>query len=117
VIIHDSRKTKRGIRWPWVSRTAYDLVIEERDRLRLQNDEWLDHARRVQRRKSGMTELPPQPREPQQPIPSSLTYVIDKYESEHVRQNLRNSARIAHHREGRAWSEIQAELESSVGIG
>ena len=115
MIIHDSRKTKRGIRWPWVSRTAYDLVIEERDRLRAQNDEWLDHARRVSRREKGMTELPPQPRKPQEPIPSSLNYIIDKFGSEQVRQNLRNNARIAHHRGGKAWSEITAELETSIG--
>ena len=105
----------KGIRSPWVSRTAYDLVIEERDRLRAQNDEWLDHARRVSRRENGMTELPPQPRKTREPIPSSLTYIIDKYDSEHIRQNLRNSARIAHHREGKAWSEIAAELETSIG--
>ena len=104
-----------GIRSPWVSRTAYDLVIEERDRLRAQNDEWLDHARRVSRREKGMTELPPQPRKPQEPIPSSLNYIIDKFGSEQVRQNLRNNARIAHHRGGKAWSEIVAELETSIG--
>jgi hypothetical protein len=103
------------VKWPLVSRAVYDLVIEERDRLRAQNDEWLDHARRVSRRENGMTELPPQPRKPREPIPSSLTYIIDKYDSEHIRQNLRNSARIAHHREGKAWSEIAAELETSIG--
>ena len=103
------------MRLPWVSRTAYELLLDERDRLRGKNDAWEDHIRRVTRSKEGMTELPTERKQPSEPIPSSLNHIIDKFDSEHTRQGLRNSARLAHHRNGRAWSEIQAELESSVG--
>jgi hypothetical protein len=102
------------MRLPWVSRTAYELLLDERDRLRSKNDAWEDHIRRVTRSKQGMTELPAERKRPAEPIPSSLSYIIDKFDSEHTRQGLRNSARLAHHREGKAWSEIQAALESSV---
>ena len=102
------------MRLPWVSRTAYELLLDERDRLRAKNDSWEDHIRRVTRSKQGMAELPAERKQAPEPIPSSLSYIIDKFDSEHTRQGLRNSARLAHHREGRAWSEIQAELESSV---
>lgn len=100
---------------PWVSRTAYELLLDERDRLRDKCDAWEDYTRRVTRSKQGMAELPAERRQPQEPLPSSLNHIIDKYDSEYTRQGLRNSARLAHHREGKAWSEIQAELESSVG--
>jgi hypothetical protein len=103
------------MRLPWVSRTAYELLLDERDRLRDKNDSWEDHIRRVTRSGQGMTELPAERKQPPEPIPPALNHIIDKFDSEHTRQGLRNSARLAHHREGKAWSEIQAELEHSVG--
>ena len=103
------------MRLPWVSRTAYELLLDERNRLRAKADAWEDHSRRVTRSKQGMAELPAERKQPLEPIPSSLNRLIGKYDSEYTRQGLRNSARLAHHREGKAWSEIQAELESSVG--
>lgn len=103
------------MRWPWVSRTAYDLLLNERDRLRVKNDTWEDHVKRVERKDRGMTELPTKKKEPMEPIPSDLAYVIDKFASETTRQSLRNQARIARTREGKAWSEIKAQLEASLG--
>ena len=103
------------MRLPWVSRAAYELLLDERDRLRAKNDAWEDYSRRVARSKQGMAELPAERKQAPEPIPPSLNRIIDKYDSEHTRQGLRNSARRAHHRNGRAWSEIEAELEASVG--
>tara|TARA_R110002074_G_scaffold3352_2_gene17944 strand:- start:3660 stop:3971 length:312 start_codon:yes stop_codon:yes gene_type:complete len=103
------------MKWPWVSRMAYDLIVEERDRLRAKNDSWEDHVRRTDRKEKGMTELPAQKKAPPEPIPPDLAYVIDKFSSETTRQLLRNQARIAHSREGKKWSEIRAELEASLG--
>jgi hypothetical protein len=101
--------------WPWVSRLAYNLLVEERDRLRAKNDSWEDHVRRIDRKDKGMTELPVEKKAPTEPIPPDLAYVIDKFSSETTRQSLRNQARIAHQRENKKWSEIQAELEASLG--
>ena len=103
------------MRWPWVSRTAYDLLLDERDRLRAKNDNWEDHMRRVERKDRGMTELPTERRKPVEPMPPELERVIEKFSSETIRQSLRNQARIARVREGKPWSRIQAELESSLG--
>jgi|TARA_R110000744_G_scaffold111935_1_gene210127 anti-sigma-K factor RskA len=103
------------MRLPWVSRTAYELLLDERDRLRAKADAWEDHSRRVTRSQQGLTELPAGRKKAHEPLPSSLSRIISKFDSEHTRQGLRNSARLAHHREGKAWSEIQAELEHSVG--
>jgi hypothetical protein len=103
------------VRWLWVSRAAYDLLLDERDRLRAKNDGWEDHVRRVERKDRGMTELPTKRREPMEPMPPELEYIIDKFSSETTRQSLRNQARIARVREGKPWSKIQSELESSLG--
>ena len=100
--------------WPWVSRAAYDLLLDEGDRLRGKNDNWEDHVRRTERKDRGMTELPTKKKEPMEAIPSDLDYVISKFDSESTRQLLRNQARIARVREGKAWSEIQAELVASL---
>ena len=97
-----------------MSRTAYDLLLDERDRLRAKNDSWEDHMRRVERKDRGMTELPTIRREPVEAMPPDLERVIDKFSSETIRQSLRNQARIARVREGKPWSRIQAELESSL---
>ena len=102
------------MRLPWVSRTAYDLLLNERDRLRAKNDTWEDHVRRVERKDRGMTELPTKKKEPIESIPSAVARVIDRFSSETTRQLLRNQAKIARVREGKTWSEIQAELEASV---
>ena len=50
------------MRWPWVSRLAYETVVSERDRLRAQNDELVDHFKRVDRVANGMTERKIEPR-------------------------------------------------------
>ena len=97
-----------------MSRTAYELLLDERDRLRDKNDAWEDHTRRVERKDRGMTELPAKRREPVEDMPPELERVIDKFSSATIRQSLRNQARIARVREGKPWSKIQAELESSL---
>lgn len=55
--------------WPWVSRLAYNVVREENDRLRTQNDGLIDHLTRMDRREHGLGETQPsaKPREPMSP--------------------------------------------------
>jgi len=103
------------VRLPWVSRTAYELLLDERDRLRDKNDSWEDHIRRVERKDRGMTELPVERKEPVEAMPPALERVINKFSSEAIRLSLRNQARIARVRDGKPWSKIQAELESNLG--
>ncbi len=99
---------------PWVSRTAYELLLDERDRLRAKNDGWEDHIRRVERKDRGMTELPAKRKETVDPMPPELERIINKFSSETIRQSLRNQARIARVREGKPWSRIRSELEASL---
>tara|TARA_Y100000310_G_scaffold273098_1_gene288399 strand:- start:12245 stop:12580 length:336 start_codon:yes stop_codon:yes gene_type:complete len=79
------------MRWPWVSRHAYDLVVE-------QNTKMLDELLRLRRREAGMPEQPrPDPRpEAQQPaeIPDEIEALINEFQSEGVRVVLREQYRI-----------------------
>src|SRR3989304_2331887 len=43
--------------WPYVSRRAYDLLVDERDRLRARNDELTDHLVRLARTTNGLRGL------------------------------------------------------------
>lgn len=77
--------------WPWVSRTAYDLVVE-------QNTKMLDELLKIRRREAGMPEHPrPEPRpEAQEPvdIPDEIEELIMDFQSEGVRVVLRDQYRI-----------------------
>lgn len=102
------------MRWPWVSRIAYDLLLDERDRLRAKNDNWEDHVRRVKRKEKGMTELPAEKKVPLEPIPGEIERIIQKFGSEATRQGVRNNVLMARHRQGQPWSKIQQTLENSL---
>ena len=100
--------------WPFVSRTAYDIAMDWNRELREKNDRWEDHVRRITRKQEGMTEVPREPKKPVEPIPVELERVIMRFASEQTRTDIRNHARIAHHRDDKEWSEIQHELEASL---
>lgn len=96
--------------WPWVSRRAYDVVIDERDRLREQNDALLDHIRRVDRIEHGVPELPRQPRPAFEPMPQELLHYINSYGDERFQKMQRDEAYKRHHKLGQPWSRIMAEV-------
>ena len=79
------------IHWPWVSRLAYDLVVE-------QNSKMLDELLKIRRREAGMPEQPrPSPRlEAQGPIdiPDEVEDLISGLQSESLRNGLREQYRI-----------------------
>ena len=102
------------MKWPFISRTAYDLLINERDRMREQVDDLQDHVQRITRRQEGMTESPREAKRPIEAIPPELEAIIMRFGSEQTRTDMRNQARISRHRDARAWSEITAELEESL---
>ncbi len=101
--------------FPWVSRTAYDMVLAWNEELRTKNDAWEDHIKRIDRREHGLTELPVEKKEPADvAIPSNILRIINRFGNEQTRKGMRNDVLIARNRGGKAWSEIEAELEASV---
>ncbi len=97
--------------WPWVSRLAYDVVVE-------QNTKMLDELLKIRRREAGMPEHPrPAPRpEAQEPaeIPDEVEELICEFQSEGVRVILREQycIRVAN---GSTPEKLYSELMRQLG--
>jgi len=97
------------IHWPWVSRLAFEQVASERDRLRVQNDQLLDHLRRVDRAEHGMSEVPREPRQPQEPMPKSLRAYFNGFADQRMAKMMRDAAYAQHIKQGVPWPDIERE--------
>lgn len=105
------------MRLPWVSRLAYELVLDERNRLRAQNDSLVDALGRIGRAKSGLPESVRPAPEPQaqRPVelPDSIEVLIQGFASEAIRDSLREQARMLY-AAGNPWSSIEASIAISL---
>lgn len=120
------------MKWPWVSRRAYDLLVEQNMALRREsetgqvsldtfelaietlgdlkesNRQWADHARRIERREHGMSELAREPRTPAQleTMPQELReYIASFRDSPGIRKSMKAVA-FQRHSAGESWDEI-----------
>lgn len=94
------------MRWPWVSREAYELVLA-------QNTKMLDELLRIRRREAGMPEQPrsaPRPAaQGQVMIPDEIEEIICQFSSEGVRVVLREQYRLRV-ANGSTSTQLQSEL-------
>jgi hypothetical protein len=60
------------MKWPWVSRRAYDAVIDQKDVLLDQNSKLIEHLSRKSRFEAGMSETPRAPVKVREPMPEVL---------------------------------------------
>lgn len=101
---------QRCMRLPWISRLAYEAVLSERDRLREQVDDLLEHLQRVDRVEHGMSELPRQPRPEIEPIPGKLDAYIEGFEAPpQVKAEMRREAR-RRRAKGQSWDGIAKQV-------
>jgi len=100
------------IRWPWVSRRAYDVLVDERDRLRTQNDMLLDHVKRIDRTEHGLGELPRPQRPVVDPMPTELRKHIEGFADPRVRKTIRDQC-YRRHASGVKWSVITKYVMSN----
>jgi iron-sulfur cluster repair protein YtfE (RIC family) len=98
------------MKWPWVSRLAYEILRDERDRLREQNDGLMEHLKRVDRVEHGMTELPREPKRVLEPMPQELVEFINEHASPHIRREMRNQAFKRYHSKGESWAQIMRDV-------
>ena len=89
----------------WVSRTAFKLVMDERDRLREQNDELMDSLTRIRRKESGMPETHVRQRALDEDLPPEVLQYIRGFDSEIMQANVEEDVRRAR-RTGTGWAEI-----------
>lgn len=96
---------------PFVSRLAYALLLDERDRLRAQNDKLMEAVVALQRKNFGMREAPPTPTRAKDPewmteeFPPELRQIIDGYESQAIKDSIEIDVRNAR-RQGAPFTEI-----------
>jgi len=97
------------MKWPWVSRRAFDMVTDERDRLRAQNESLIDALTRMQRFQMGMTEKPKENGRKMEPMPAPLKAHFDAIGNRSIRQHQMAEAYRRYAREG-TWKGILDEI-------
>lgn len=123
-----------NLQWPLISRRAFDLVIEERDQLQKQtvplqtfevvvaerdriikqNDELLEHLKRMDRVDHGVGEVPRKPRPELEPMPKELREYLDGFADPNLRREQKNTAYRQHAR-GTPWDDIIADVIPKEG--
>jgi len=101
------------MRLPWVGRTAFNLLIDERDRLREQNDQLLDSVTRVKRKEAGMPESHVRKRDLDEDLPPEVFRFIRGCESEVMQAAVEEDVRRAR-KSGTSWAEIVEILKDDV---
>lgn len=100
------------MRWPWVSRLAYEAVKDERDRLRAVNDRLTEQWVGITRVKAGLREKPKAARVPEE-VPPEVREYVERWDGEPVKRALYRQ--ISHLRSsGKPWPEILTALANSI---
>lgn len=105
------------MRWPWVSRSAFELLLDERDRLRARNDHLEDSLIGIQRVRHGMRETPRPAKQTHapEPIPEQVRAIYEGFNSKAVRDDIARQCRELR-AGGTPWVEIQRALERQLGL-
>jgi hypothetical protein len=101
------------MRWPWVSRLAYELAIEERNRLRGQVDQLLAHVQRMDRVEHGLNELAAERKPPSEPMPEEIHEEIQRWGSPATQQRLIDEAWEVY-RKTRSWDVVAQRLRNGI---
>lgn len=100
------------MKWPLVSARAYALLLDERDRLREQNDRLTDHVTRMDRLEHGAGEIPPSLK-PLEPMPDEIVAMIRKFDTGTIRERLTSDAWKMRRREG-SWDPVLEALRQAT---
>ncbi len=93
------------MRWPWVSRRAYDTVIDQKDALLDQNSKLIEHLSRKSRFEAGMSETPRPPPKVREPMPEALRENIAGGADSSMRRMRRTELERRYSR-GESWDVI-----------
>jgi hypothetical protein len=88
---------------------AYDTLVDERDRLRAQNDNLLEHLKRMDRVEHGVSELPVERKAPLEPMPQMLRDYIQSFASPSIQKEMRDQS-FKRHARGEPWASILADV-------
>jgi hypothetical protein len=97
------------VQWPWVGRLAFDLSRREVEYLRGQNQVLQDALIRLQRKQSGLSELPREARPAVEPMPDELKAYIEGFAGKGIRKQMRDTA-FRRHAGGESWNSIVRDV-------
>ena len=103
------------MKWPWISRRAFDMVVEERDRLRVVNDQLTGHLVRMHRVEHGVAETPrpPKAKSRVEEMPRSLVDYFNGLGNASMAKQLSSQAKSLY-RAGESWASIQSGILEKV---
>jgi hypothetical protein len=93
------------MKWPWVSRRAYDAVVDQKDVLLDQNSKLIEHLSRKSRFEAGMSETPRPPPKMREPMPEVLRDNIAGGSDSSMRRMRRTELERRYSR-GESWDAI-----------
>lgn len=110
------------MRWPWVSRRAYEVVLDEysraredRDRLMAQITTLTDQIVRIQRFSQGMMETPREPRVAE-PMPADIQKQIMSVSDDRIRRmQTREAYKI--YGQHRSWDAVRSRMAPGDRVG
>ena len=92
-----------------MSRRAFDLVLDERDRLRAEVDELMAHVKRMDRVEHGLLELPYERPAPPEGMPTELQEYVDGWQDRNIRREVVRSI-VQARQDGKEWDQIIREV-------
>lgn len=104
------------MKWPWVSRRAYDDVVDERNQLRARVADLTSQIVGMSRRDRGMSEIQPKARAKPEPeeIPADIEEIIQRWGAPATQMTFRARARQLH-RQMKGWKGVREKLEFEAG--
>lgn len=110
--------------WPLVSRRAFDLALEERERLLAQADRLLDlvetqqdHVRRLERVNAGVSETVRLPRQQPNDMPKEVFEYLQGIGNPSIRREVRSNMYRKVWSGGTTWDEVVGEIkEEKMGV-
>lgn len=99
---------------PLVSRRAFDLLLDERDRLRAANDSLTDNLVRLQRASHGLREAPRVPKpKVDLTVPPEISELYAGFSTQAVKDEIERQAKEMR-AGGTPWPEIRRVLEAEL---
>lgn len=97
------------MRWPWVSRLAYENATNTMEYFKEQNERLMDQMARMHRRLAGLPEVPRDARPPVEPMPESVLSYCNSLSNKAMQKVARDAA-MKRHAAGEAWEAIMLDL-------
>ena len=98
------------MKWPLISRRAYDILLRDKERLEAQNDKLMDNLTRQRRYEAGMAETPRPERKPAEPMPDELRQYIGGWPSKTRKLQMNSAYRRYRSGQGESWPDIMADM-------